>query len=78
MTPDKIRALRRQSGLTQSQFAELAHVTRDAVASWETGRSSIHPAVWDLLRAKVALRIGDEAGALAVLRREGLAKSAAE
>lgn len=41
MTSNQLRALRSKLGLTQAGLAERLGVTRDAVASWETGRSPI-------------------------------------
>ena len=67
-TPAEIRALRERSGLTQPEFAALGHAARATCAQWESGLRSIGASTWDLIRARVALRAGDEATALAVLR----------
>lgn len=37
MLGQKIKRLRKQSGMTQEDLADLLHVTRSAVSSWETG-----------------------------------------
>jgi len=37
---DKIQDLRKQSGLTQNDFAKKLHVTRQAVTRWETGETT--------------------------------------
>ena len=36
---DQIKNLRKQTGLTQDQFAEKLHVTRQAVSNWENNRN---------------------------------------
>jgi hypothetical protein len=64
---DAVRALRKASGLTQPAFAALAYATKGACAQWEAG-GTVDPRSWALLRAGVALHLGDQAGALAVLR----------
>ncbi|MDR0899021.1 MAG: helix-turn-helix domain-containing protein [Lactobacillaceae bacterium] len=35
-----IKALRQEQNLTQDQFAEILHVTRQSVSKWETGDSA--------------------------------------
>lgn len=36
---EQLQFLRRSSGLTQEQFAEQLHVSRQAVSKWESGVS---------------------------------------
>lgn len=36
---DQIKNLRRKSGLTQDQFAQKLHVTRQAISNWENDRN---------------------------------------
>ena len=36
---EQLQFLRRGSGLTQEQFAEQLHVSRQAVSKWESGDS---------------------------------------
>ena len=67
-TPAAVRALRASSGLTQPEFAALGHASRPACAQWECGLRNMSESTWALIRARVALRAGDEAAALAVLR----------
>ena len=38
MLGQRIKELRKQSGMTQDDLADLLHVTRAAVSSWETGK----------------------------------------
>lgn len=40
MTPDALRALRKQHGLTQQQLADLMGTTQTTINRWETG---MHP-----------------------------------
>lgn len=70
-TPANVRALREAAGLTQTHFAELVGAKLRTAQSWEAEGANargIDAATWALLRARVALMQGDEAGALAVLR----------
>ena len=39
VTPDELRALRRSLSLTQGQLAARLALSREAITSWETGRS---------------------------------------
>ena len=48
--PDAIREIRRRLGLSQTDLAGRLGLTRDAVASWEIGRSKPHPSAELLLR----------------------------
>ncbi len=36
---DRLQAVRQRNGLTQEQFAEQLHVSRQAVSKWESGVS---------------------------------------
>lgn len=38
MTAVEIRVIRERLGMTQQEFADRIHVTREAVAQWETDR----------------------------------------
>lgn len=70
-TPTEICALRKTTGLNQTQFGELVGAKLRTAQSWEAEGASgraMEGATWALLRARVALLKGDEAGALAVLR----------
>jgi transcriptional regulator with XRE-family HTH domain len=40
MLADRIRVLREQAGLTQSEIASRLHISRGSVSSWEMGYSS--------------------------------------
>lgn len=48
--PDEIREIRRLLKLSQTELADRLGLTRDAVASWEIGRSKPHPSAELLLR----------------------------
>lgn len=51
-SPDDIRAAREGAGLTQAQAADLVHATWKRWQEWETGRSRMHPGLWELFRIK--------------------------
>lgn len=36
---DKLKAKRQEAGLTQKELAEILHVSRQTVSSWEVGRT---------------------------------------
>jgi transcriptional regulator with XRE-family HTH domain len=40
MLADRIKILREQAGLTQSEVASMLHISRGSVSSWEMGYSS--------------------------------------
>ena len=54
-----LKEIRQAKGLTQDQLAEALHVTRQAVSSWETGRSE--PDIETLLALAEALDTGADA-----------------
>ena len=50
MTPDNLRALRLDAGLSQAQLAQMVHLSSYVrVSDWERGRHPIDPARWHLL-----------------------------
>ncbi len=51
-TPEQIKALRGQLGLSQSQAAALIHATLRVWQAWEAGERRMHPAFWELFRIK--------------------------
>jgi putative transcriptional regulator len=67
-TPDEIRAARHAAGLTQTQAASLVYTTLSGWQRWEQAERRMHPAVWTLWRARVALAAGDWRLALRLLR----------
>lgn len=52
-SPAEIRAAREAAGLTQSQAAALVHSGLRSWQQWESGGRKMHPAFWELVRAKV-------------------------
>jgi DNA-binding transcriptional regulator YiaG len=50
MTPDAVRRLRQQLGLTQSKFADLLGVHKITVAKWEAGMKGMSATTLRLLR----------------------------
>lgn len=54
MTPGELRIIRKQLGLTQSQFAELIGVHVVTVKKWETGTLGMKATTEKLIRLLVA------------------------
>ena len=50
--PEAIRAAREETGLTQTDAAALVYGSLRAWQQWEAGDRRMHPAVWDLFRAR--------------------------
>lgn len=50
MSPDEIRKLREEVGLTQRQFAQLLGVSHQTVISWEKGRTEPPPVHVELMK----------------------------
>ena len=48
--PEEVREIRRRLALTQAEFAEKLHVTRDCIANWELGRRAVGGPAEILLR----------------------------
>ncbi|WP_226019875.1 helix-turn-helix domain-containing protein [Serratia symbiotica] len=61
---NRITALRKDAGLTQTQLAQALNVSQQAVQSWEAGRRriqiSVLPAVAGLLSASLETLLGEE------------------
>ena len=54
MTPDNLRALRAEFGLSQGELAELVHMSGfTRISDWERGRHPINAACWELLLIKL-------------------------
>lgn len=49
----EIRQARKQAGLTQSQAAELVHVSAAGWRKWESGAREMHAAFWELFLIKI-------------------------
>ena len=70
-SPADVRALRKAAGLTQTQLGELVGAKLRTAQSWEAegdNARGIDAASWALLRARIALLMGDPKAALAVLK----------
>lgn len=52
-SPDEVRAAREAAGLTQTQAAQVVHVTLNGWQRWEAGDRPMHPAFWELFRLKL-------------------------
>lgn len=57
MTPDHLKAIRKKLNLTQKQIAEIIEVSDKTWQHWETGKSSMHIAFFNLLKERVKDRI---------------------
>ena len=53
-TPDDVRVAREAAGLTQTQAGALVHAGCRTWQQWEAGERRMHPAFWELFRAKAA------------------------
>lgn len=60
-SPDDIRNMRTESGLTQADASAMVHNTERAWRAWEAGVNSMPPGLWELFHIKVAQRAGGEA-----------------
>jgi transcriptional regulator with XRE-family HTH domain len=54
MEPEKLKELRKQSKLTQTQAASLVHVSQRTWARYEAGQKPIPPCVVELFEIKIA------------------------
>ena len=52
--PAAIKAAREAAGLTQTAAAALIYCTLRGWQEWEAGNRKMHPAFWELWRAKLA------------------------
>ena len=53
-SPDKVRAARTRSGLTQSSAAALVHVSLRNWQQWEAGERRMHQAIWERFLSLIA------------------------
>ena len=51
-TPEEVRAAREAAGLSQTQAARLIYCTLRGWQEWEAGNRRMHPAFFELFRAK--------------------------
>lgn len=52
-SPAEVREAREGAGLTQTQAAELVHVSLRNWQQWEGAERKMHPAFWELFRLKL-------------------------
>lgn len=52
--PEEIRSVRERAGLTQRQAGALVYASERAWQEYEGGRRRMHPAIFELLRIKLA------------------------
>lgn len=67
-SPEEIRAWRRERDLSAREAGALVHTTGRVWQQWESGERRMHPAFWELARAKgrQAAQIDASAALLAV------------
>ena len=76
--PDVIKLGRNAAELTQSQAAQLVHVTPGAWQKWELGKAKMHPAIFELFMLKTgwALSAPKDCGATALSEAQIVARVA--
>ena len=52
-TPQEVKALRLESGLTQTKFAELTGYKLRICQLWESGGSKMNTGIWELYQIKL-------------------------
>ena len=52
-TPQEIKALRSEFGLTQTQFAEIAGYKLRMEQFWESGEYKMNSGIWELYQIKL-------------------------
>ena len=52
-TPQEVKTLRLESGLTQTKFAELAGYKLRICQLWESGDSEMKAGIWELYQIKL-------------------------
>jgi DNA-binding transcriptional regulator YiaG len=73
VSPEELRFLRTEIGLTQSQLAELVHCDRQTVGRWERGETPIDPRAETIIRQHVVEVLGlVHAGGIAALSRRSV------
>jgi DNA-binding transcriptional regulator YiaG len=55
-SPEEIRALREEYGLSAAELGALVHSTGRRAQEWMAGTHRMHPGLWELLRLKVGLQ----------------------
>lgn len=71
MSPQELRFLRTEIGLTQSELAGLLHCERQSIGRWERGETPIDPRAETIIRQHVVdvLALQDEGGIAVLARR---------
>lgn len=71
MSPEELRFLRTEIGLTQSELAEIVQFDRQTIGRWERGETPIDPRAETIIRQHVidALALDHEGGIAALARR---------
>jgi len=71
ISPEELRFLRTEIGLTQSELAELVHCDRQTIGRWERGETPIDPRAETIIRQHVidVLNLENEGGVASLARR---------
>ncbi len=67
-TPDAVREARHAAKLSQSQAAVLIDGTMRAWQGYEAGERKMHPGLWRLFQARLAMRAGAMGSVTALLQ----------
>ena len=73
MSPDELRFLRTEVGLTQSELAGIVQFDRQTIGRWERGETPIDPRAETIIRQHVVDALGlDHQGGIAALARRSV------
>ncbi|QMV33504.1 hypothetical protein 8G_00072 [Ralstonia phage Hyacinthe] len=56
-TAQQVREAREAAGLTQTEAGALVYSALRAWQQWEAGDRRMHPALWELFRIKIIMRV---------------------
>lgn len=56
-TPENIREARANAGLSQTDAAKVIYSTMRTWQDWESGKTKMHPGLWELFLVKSTMRM---------------------